>query len=88
MSEPATEKLLTYKQLKEEHGIPYSRMHLWRLEDEGKFPRRITLNVGSVDPNDPGKEPKSGRIVWKRSEVLAWIENLSAKRKPVMKAVG
>src|SRR5258706_2192289 len=34
-------KLLRYCDLKEKHGITFSRRHLRRLEDTGKFPRRI-----------------------------------------------
>ena len=32
---------LTYDELKTLKGISYSRIHLKRLEEEGKFPKRI-----------------------------------------------
>ena len=34
---------LTYKELKPLKGISYSRIHLKRLEDAGKFPKRIKM---------------------------------------------
>ena len=41
-------KLLRYCDLKEKHGITFSRRHLRRLEDTGKFPRRI--HIGPKTP--------------------------------------
>tara|TARA_R110001583_G_scaffold190043_1_gene353944 strand:+ start:127 stop:321 length:195 start_codon:yes stop_codon:yes gene_type:complete len=38
-----------------------SRTQAWKLEKEGKFPLRITVNNRSV--------------VWKLSELLEWINN-------------
>ncbi len=40
--------------------IPYSDMHILRLEKQGKFPRRIKLGPG--------------RVGWRLSECMAWIE--------------
>lgn len=40
--------------------VPYSKMQLNRLEARGAFPRRIKLGAG--------------RVVWKMSEVMAWLE--------------
>ncbi|MBT8005389.1 MAG: AlpA family phage regulatory protein [Rhodospirillales bacterium] len=48
--------------------VPYSDMHIWRLEKAGKFPQRIKLN-----PN--------GRVGWSLQEILAWIEARKAERK-------
>lgn len=49
-------------------GIPYCDVHLRRLEDAGKFPRRIKLTDG-------------GRAVgWLASEVDAWVEARAASR--------
>ena len=36
-------KLCTVKELKTVYGIPYSRQHLWRKQDEGTFPLRVIL---------------------------------------------
>lgn len=46
--------------------VPYSDMHIWRLERDGAFPKRIKL----------GKH----RVGWDLAEVLAWIEKRKAKR--------
>ena len=46
--------------------VPYSDMHIWRLERQGKFPRRI-----KIGPN---------RVAWLLSEVSAWIEGKAAER--------
>ena len=43
-------KVLTFPELKTAKGVPYSRVHLRRLEAAGQFPRRVRLG-----PADPGK---------------------------------
>ena len=45
--------------------VPYSKMHIDRLEKAGEFPRRIRLGAG--------------RVVWKQSEILAWVESKRAE---------
>ncbi len=40
--------------------VPYSNVHLTRLEQAGKFPRRIKFGPG--------------RVVWDEDEVLTWVE--------------
>jgi predicted DNA-binding transcriptional regulator AlpA len=40
--------------------VPYSKVHLNRLEARGDFPKRIKLGAG--------------RVVWKLSEIMAWLE--------------
>ena len=42
--------------------IPYSDMHVWRLEQAGEFPRRIRLG-----PN------RFGRVGWSLQELQDWI---------------
>ena len=39
--------------------VPYSRAHLYRLEDQGEFPKRRRIG-----PN---------RIAWVRTEVEQWL---------------
>ena len=39
--------------------VPYSRAHLYRLEDQGEFPKRKRIGVN--------------RIAWKRAEVEEWL---------------
>jgi len=36
-------KILSYDDLRTEKGIAYSRVHLWRFERDGKFPKRVPL---------------------------------------------
>jgi prophage regulatory protein len=38
--------------------VPYSKMHIDRLEKAGKFPKRIKIGTG--------------RVVWIESEIIAW----------------
>ncbi|MGH7103287.1 MAG: helix-turn-helix transcriptional regulator [Acetobacteraceae bacterium] len=64
-------RLLTYEALTE-RGIPYSRMHLRRLERAGRFPQHIALTVR------PDGHP--GRIAWAEPEIDAWVEERSAAR--------
>jgi len=46
--------------------VPYSEVHLRRLEQDNRFPRRLHLG------------PR--RVGWRLSEVMAWIEARSAER--------
>jgi prophage regulatory protein len=46
--------------------IPYSPMHIWRLERAGQFPRRIRLG-----PN---------RVGWSLIEVTGWMEAKKSRR--------
>ena len=39
--------------------VPYSRVHLYRLEDQGEFPKRKRIGAN--------------RIAWKRAEVEEWL---------------
>ena len=39
--------------------VPYRRAHLYRLEDQGAFPKRKRIGAN--------------RIAWKRSEVEQWL---------------
>ncbi len=49
--------------------VPYSKMHIDRLEKAGQFPARIRLGLG--------------RVVWKQSEVMAWLEAKRATTAPL-----
>jgi len=53
-----------------ERGIPYSDVHLGRLEHAGKFPKRIKLNPGSG---------KQGRKGWNADEIDQHIADLLGK---------
>jgi prophage regulatory protein len=46
--------------------LPFSDMHIWRLEKAGKFPKRIKLG--------------EHRVGWDLDEVIAWIEDRKARR--------
>ena len=46
--------------------IPYSDMHIWRLEKVGKFPRRIKLG--------------DQRVGWSFQEIQDWIAARKAER--------
>jgi predicted DNA-binding transcriptional regulator AlpA len=58
-------RLLTLNQLKTLKGISYSRQHIKRLEDEGKFPKRI--KIGS-------------KIFWYEHEIDEWIQGQADAR--------
>lgn len=58
MVAPVAERILNSKELRA--LVPYSIVHIDRLEKAGKFPRRIKLG--------------EHRIGWKLSEIMAWIE--------------
>jgi prophage regulatory protein len=59
VSQPETlRRFLRFPQLKERCGIPYSRMHVDRLEKAGRFPKRIKLS--------------DNLVVWDEAEIAAW----------------
>jgi prophage regulatory protein len=46
--------------------VPYSDMHIWRLEHQGSFPKRIKLG-----PN---------RVGWSLNEIIGWINARKEER--------
>ena len=40
-------------------AVPYSKVHLYRLVKEGKFPRPVRFG--------------ENRVAWNKQEILAWI---------------
>ena len=65
MSEPAQTRFLSRNDLKAK-GIHYSNVHLLRLENDGKFPRRIYLSPA--------------RVAWIESEIDDYIARCIAAR--------
>jgi len=59
-------RILSFEDLRSEKGIPYSKVHLWRLERDGKFPKRVPLS--------------QSRHGWLDSEINEWITARMAKR--------
>ena len=59
-------KVLSFRELKPAKGIPYSRVHLRRLEADGNFPGRVQLGGNAV--------------AWIESEIDAWLEERAADR--------
>ncbi|MGD0639225.1 MAG: AlpA family phage regulatory protein [Roseiarcus sp.] len=47
------------KELKTVYGIPYSRQHIWRLQDAGKFPLQVILG--------------QCRVAFRCADVEAWL---------------
>jgi prophage regulatory protein len=62
-------RLLTRTELDAIKGISYSRSQLWKLEQAGKFPRRVTLGIRTVR--------------WDEEEIDAYINAKRAARLPV-----
>jgi len=58
-------RFLDYDGLKKA-GITHSRIHLGRLEREGRFPRRVLLG--------------RNRVAWIEDEVSAWMAERAAAR--------
>jgi prophage regulatory protein len=46
--------------------VPYSDMHIWRLERGGKFPKRVRVGAN--------------RVGWSEAEVMFWIEARKTER--------
>lgn len=62
---PQAPTVLTYPDLRNK-GVTLSIVSLWRLEREGKFPKRFNLSAN--------------RVAWLASEVDAWIAERVAER--------
>ena len=62
--EPTEDRIITAPERRQ--LVPYSDMHIWRLEKTGQFPKRIKLG-----PN---------RVGWSLREVQKWIEARKAAR--------
>jgi prophage regulatory protein len=65
-------KLLAYDDLKSK-GIPYSKIQLWRLEKDGRFPKRVRLGGGA-------------RYAWSEREIDNWIADRIRDRDAVAAA--
>jgi prophage regulatory protein len=62
----AGERFLRFPELRSRKGIPFSRMHVDRLEKRGDFPKRFSLGANTVG--------------WLESEVDAWLAGKVAAR--------
>ena len=61
-----TVRFIRYGQLKSDKGIPFSRVHVDRLEKAGRFPQRVRLCKNTV--------------VWREDEIDAWALARYAER--------
>jgi prophage regulatory protein len=59
-------RFLRYPELRTLKGVPFSRMHLGRLERAGQFPRRVSLGANTV--------------AWREDEVDAFLSARAAER--------
>jgi prophage regulatory protein len=59
-------RFIRYEQLKSDKGIPFSRVHVDRLEKAGSFPQRVRLGKNTV--------------VWREDEIDAWALARYAER--------
>lgn len=62
-------KMLSYPELKTLKGVPYSRVHIDRLEKAGQFPRRVRLSANCV--------------AWREDEVDEFLDARAAARDTV-----
>ena len=59
-------KILSYADLRSRARDPFSKVHLWRLERAGKFPKRVPLGAA--------------RHGWLETEIDEWILARLAER--------
>jgi predicted DNA-binding transcriptional regulator AlpA len=64
-TQPRPRRLVSYPELKQ-LGIPWTRVHIRRLEAKSRFPRHIDLSGNT--------------IVWLEHEIEAFIERKAAER--------
>ena len=65
-------RVLSYSDLISEKGIRFSKVWLWRLERDGKFPKRVKL--------------AEKRYGWLADEIESWLKARSASRKEIAQA--
>lgn len=58
---PALPRIITKKELR--LIVPYTPQHIYRLERDGKFPKRIRIGVR--------------RVGWRLAEIEAWLNERS-----------
>jgi predicted DNA-binding transcriptional regulator AlpA len=68
---PPLPVLVDHADLRTLFGIKYSRVHLWRLIRDGKFPPPVWLYDGGI------------RKLWRSQDVEAWLAALTYAAKPV-----
>lgn len=66
------ERLLVNRKQLRDLGVCICPAHIDRLEKRGKFPKRIKLG-----------DYRESRVVWRYSEVLAWIEERAEQTPPL-----
>lgn len=59
-------KLLSFSELKTLKGIPYTRVHVYRLEKQNEFPPRVHISAN--------------RVGWLETEIDAWIAKRAEQR--------
>jgi prophage regulatory protein len=59
-------KMLSFPELKERKGIPWSRQHVYRKIDAGEFPRPVHLGEGTA--------------AWPEEEIDRWLTDRIAER--------
>jgi prophage regulatory protein len=59
-------RLLKFDELDSTRGISYTRRHLYTLENEHKFPKRVPLG--------------ENRVGWIETEIDQWLEQRAASR--------
>ncbi len=59
--EPTPDRIIRAREVQEITGL--SRTTLWRLENKGEFPHRVSLSIGSVG--------------WRYNEVKEWVMSRS-----------
>lgn len=67
-------RILSYNDLSADKGITYSKAHLWRLEREGRFPKRVPLG--------------GARHGWLDSEIDEWLAECVAHRDATIRKDG
>jgi predicted DNA-binding transcriptional regulator AlpA len=65
---PSTHKLVEFEELAA-YGIRFSRVHVARLEQQGRFPRRVVLGG-----------PHGNFVAWVESEIRDYVESLLQAR--------
>lgn len=62
-------RLISAEELRERFGINYSRVHIYRMVRDGRFPRPVKLGPS-----------RGARKAWFEDDVNAWFDQLQAQQ--------
>jgi prophage regulatory protein len=68
-------RLIPFEALKDK-GIPFSKVHVWRLEKAGLFPRRVRIGISSHRDDDDSDNCGRSNYAYVEDEIDRYVQML------------